>query len=166
MRETGAVGLMVAESGRALVFALDNLGNNGVSGDRYQFLGLGQWNSKTILGSPKFKKAWFPAPDPEAMERFARRYKAKYGQVPPALAVLGYDAVAIAGQLLADARASGSNEPFSSAALGRPNGFRGAVGPVRFDRGGLGERSMVILEVGEDQFNVIDRGPIAFGSGS
>ena len=166
VRSSGAIGLMVAESGKALVFAMDQLGEKGIETGDYRFLGLGQWNSRSILGSKRFQNAWFPAPDPDAMNAFVDRYRSTYGSVPPPLAVLGYDAVAITGQLLAEAKASGSRAPFSSAAITRPQGFRGAIGPVRFGRDGRGERGMVILEVGASGFNVIDRAPVAFGAGS
>ncbi len=166
VRSAGAVGLMVAESGKALVFAMDQLGEKGIETGDYRFLGLGQWNSRSILGSKRFQNAWFPAPDPDAMNRFVSRYQSQYGSPPPPLAVLGYDAVAITGQLLSDAKASGSNTPFTFAAITRPQGFRGAVGPVRFGRDGLVERGMVILEVGASGFNVIDRAPVVFGAGS
>ena len=166
VRTTGAQGLMVAESGRALVFAMDQLAENGIEAGEFRFLGLGQWNSRSILGSSRFAGSWFPAPDPGAMDAFVRRYRQRYGEIPPPLAVLGYDAVAIAGQMLADARATGSRQPFSTEAITRPRGFRGIVGPVRFGRDGLGERAMVILEVGQSEFDIVDPAPIAFGAGS
>lgn len=166
VRQTGPVGLMVADSGQALLLAMDELAQNGIEQPNYRFLGLGQWNSQSTLGSRRFRNAWFPAPDPDALDRFVSRYRAAYGETPPTLAVLGYDAVSIAGQLIADARASGSRNPFSASALTRPQGFRGAIGPIRFRRDGLGERGMVILEVGPREFFVVDPAPVSFGSGA
>lgn len=166
VKATGAVGLMIADSGQGLIFAVDSLSEAGIASGTYRFLGLGQWNSAATLKSAKLRNAWFPAPDPNAINAFAQRYRASYGGVPPALAVLGYDAVAIVGQLLRNAAATGSRSPFSRAALTRPQGFRGIVGPVRFDRSGLAERGMAILEVGANEFNVVDPAPRTFGGGS
>ena len=166
VRSSGAVGLLVADSGRGLIFAVDQLGENGLTGEQYRYLGLGGWNSRATLSSIKLRNAWFPAPDPSAMQRFVSRYSSRYGTVPPPLAVLGYDAVLIVGQLLQDAAASGSNQPFSTAALTRGQGFRGAVGAIRFTRSGLGQRGMAILEVGDSEFDVVDPAPRSFGRGS
>jgi hypothetical protein len=74
--------------------------------------------------------------------------------------------VQIAGQLLAEARQTGASDPFGAEAITRPQGFRGAVGPIRFTPDGLGERSMAILEVGQGAFRVIDPAPLAFGAGT
>lgn len=166
VRSTGAVGLMIADSGEALIFAVDQLTENGLVSGQYRYLGLGGWNSRATLNSAKLRSAWFPAPDPRSMAAFVSRYRSQFGAVPPPLAVLGYDAVAIVGQLLNDAAASGSRSPFSTAALTRGQGFRGVVGAVRFTRSGLGERGMAILEVGESEFNVVDPAPQAYGGGS
>ncbi|MEM7190083.1 MAG: penicillin-binding protein activator, partial [Pseudomonadota bacterium] len=166
VRSAGAQGLMIADSGQALGLIAQTLAPLGVTNDRYRFLGLGQWNSKQTLTFEELRGAWFPAPDPNAMSAFVGRYQERYGSAPPALAVLGYDVVQIAGQLLASARASGSKDPFGRAALTRPQGFRGAVGPIRFDPNGLGERAMVILEVSTGAFNIVDPAPAVFGAGS
>lgn len=166
VRATGALGLMVADSGQGMIFAVDQLTENGLSADRFRYLGLGGWNSRATLGSARLRNAWFPAPDPTKMEAFVRRYRAAYGSVPPTLAVLGYDAVSIVGQMLRSAQATGSSAPFSTANLTRPQGFSGIVGPVRFNRSGIGERGMAILEVGASDFSVVDPAPRTFGGGS
>lgn len=166
VRATGALGLMVADSGQGMIFAVDQLTENGLSSDRYRYLGLGGWNSRATLGSAKLRNAWFPAPDPTKMEAFVQRYRAAYGSVPPPLAVLGYDAVSIVGQLLRSAQSTGSRAPFSTANLTRPQGFNGIVGPIRFNRSGIGERGMAILEVGASDFSVVDPAPRTFGGGS
>lgn len=165
-RSTGAAGLLIADSGEGLIFAVDQLSENGLESGQYRYLGLGGWNSRATLNSAKLRGAWFPAPDPNAMAAFVSRYRGRFGSIPAPLAVLGYDAVAIVGQLLTEARATGSRSPFSTAALTRPQGFRGVVGAIRFTRSGLGERGMAILEVGGSEFNMVDPAPRSFGGGS
>ncbi len=142
------------------------LADAGLGAPNQRFLGLGEWDTRSTLESPALAGGWFASADPGALRGFVERYRGRYGTVPPQLAVLGYDAVQIAGQLLAEARQTGSGEPFARAAITRPQGFTGAIGPIRFFPDGLGERSMAILEVGPGAFQVVDPAPTAFGAGS
>jgi hypothetical protein len=80
--------------------------------------------------------------------------------------VLGYDAVQVAGQLLAEARRTGTRDPFGYRELTRPEGFQGALGPLRFRPDGLAERAMAILEVGDGRFEVADPAPGRLDLGS
>ena len=158
--------VVLAESGQALKYVGAVLRSHGLGGSNVKFLGLGEWNSRATLGEGSLRGGWFAAPDPAAMKAFVTKYQRAHGRVPPPLAVLGYDAVKIAARMLADARASRSNDPFSVQSLTRAQGFQGAVGPIRFAPNGLGERSMAILEVGEGVFTTIDPAPRAIGLGS
>lgn len=162
----GARAILLAESGQALRFVGDLMTKNGVPRDSVKYLGLGEWNSRATLEAQDVRGGWFAAPDPRAVSAFVGKYRAAYGDNPPSLAVLGYDAVKIAAQLLAEARQSGSRDPFSSAALTRPSGFRGAVGPIRFNPNGIGTRGMAILQVQRKSFSTIDPSPLSFGAGS
>lgn len=164
-RASGVRAVLIPESGQALSFITAKLNEAGL-GAGYKFLGHGQWNTRTTLGVSALAGGWFPAPDPAAMKSFVSRYRASYGAVPPPLAVLGYDAVLVASQMLAEARATGSRDPFGQAALTRPQGYRGATGPIRFGPDGRSERGLSILQVGEGVFTTIDPAPIAFGVGS
>ncbi len=159
-------GLIMPESGQGLRTLGAFLDYYGMSPGRVQYLGLGQWNSPDTLKEPSLRGGWFPAPDPDRVDAFAARYRASHGETPPVLAVLSYDAVMIAAQLLQEAAASGTDQPFDERALTRPQGFRGALGPLRFGRNGLAERGMAILEVGPGGFTVIDPAPSIFGAGS
>ncbi|MEM7211058.1 MAG: penicillin-binding protein activator [Pseudomonadota bacterium] len=165
VRARGTRALLIPESGQALAFIMAKLGEQGLGSD-YKFLGLGQWNTRATLKAPGARAGWFPAPDPAAMKAFVSKYRRAYGSVPPSLAVLGYDAVQLAGQMLTEARATGSRDPFGTSAITRPQGYSGAVGPIRFGPDGLGERGLTILQVGEAVFETVDPAPIAFGLGS
>ncbi|MFK7944147.1 MAG: penicillin-binding protein activator [Paracoccaceae bacterium] len=165
-KAAGARAVLIAESGQALKFVGGLMQQNGVSGRNVKFLGLGEWNSRATLEAKQIKGGWFAAPDPRALRAFVDKYKANYGSVPPSLAVLSYDAVKIAGQLLAEARAGGNRDPFSTAALTRGGGFNGAVGPISFNPNGIGTRGMAVLEVGNGRFTTIDPAPVRLGAGS
>ena len=165
IRASGPQAVFIPESGQALGLIMANLEAQELN-EGIQFLGHGQWNTRSTLEIAGARGGWFPAPDPAAMKSFVSRYQGVYGAVPPPLAVLGYDSVQIAGQMLAEARRSRSESPFSTAALTRPQGYRGAVGPIRFGQDGLGERGLAILQVGQAVFTTLDPAPVAFGVGS
>lgn len=165
VRETGARGLLLAESGQGLAY-LAALLTEKRPGSEYRLLGLGEWDTRSTLDAPELVGGWFASIDPAALRSFVDRYRAQYGEVPPRLAFLGYDAVQIAGQLLEEARRTGANDPFSQAALTRGQGFRGAVGPIRLLSDGTNQRGLAVLEVGRGSFHVIDPAPGALGAGS
>lgn len=163
---TGARGLLLADSGQGLRYVAALLAAEGLDDPNHRFLGLGTWDTRSTLDSPELTGAWFASTDPAALRSFVGRYRASYGAVPPRLAFLGYDAVRIAGQLLDEARRTGATAPFSRGAITRPQGFDGAVGPIRFLSNGTNRRGLAILEVGEHVFNVVDPTPTTFGAGS
>lgn len=165
VQETGARGLLLAESGQGLAY-LAALLTEKRPGSDYRLLGLGEWDTRSTLDAPELVGGWFASADPGALRSFVDRYRSQYGSVPPRLAFLGYDAVQIAGQLLDDARRSGSGDPFSQAALTRTEGFQGALGPIRLLSDGTSQRALAVLEVGRSSFHVIDPAPGTIGAGS
>lgn len=166
VRQTGARALLIPEFGQGLQYVGALLTEQGAGAPEHKFLGLGEWDSRSTLDGPELVGGWFPSSDPGALRAFVERYRGRYGAVPPQLAFLGYDAVQIAGQLLDEARRTGNGAPFDRQAITRPQGFRGAVGPIRFLDDGRAERGMAILEVGQNSFQVIDPAPVAFGAGT
>lgn len=165
VRETGSRGLLLAESGQGLAY-LAALLTEKRPGSEYRLLGLGEWDTRSTLDAPELVGGWFASIDPGALRSFVDRYRSQYGSVPPRLAFLGYDAVQIAGQLLEESRRTGAGDPFSQAALTRAEGFRGAVGPIRFLSDGTSQRGLAVLEVGRGSFHAIDPAPGVLGAGS
>ena len=162
----GATAVLLADREQGLRSAGAFMDYNGLDPARVKYLGLGQWNSNATLQEPALLGGWFPAPDPNRLDSFSRLYAARHGAAPPFVAVLGYDAVQVAGQLLADARRDRSFTPFGRAELTRFEGFQGALGPLRFEPNGLNQRAMAILQVGTRSFEVIDPAPYRLGLGS
>lgn len=165
-REAGAGAVLLPESGKGLQTVAAFIDNNGLDPARIKYLGLGQWNASATLQEPTLRGGWFPAPDPGRLDRFARLYRARFGSRPPFVAVLGYDAVQVAGQLLADARRTGSRTPFGRPELTRARGFQGALGPLRFLPGGQAVRAMAVLQVDAGTFTVADPAPLRLDFGS
>jgi len=162
----GAESILLPEGGQGLQTVAAFTSYYGISPGEVKYLGLGQWNSSATFGDPALQGGWFPAPDPQAVQAFLWRYETNYGARPNMLAVLGYDAVKVAIELVRDARVSGRADPFDREALTRPQGFRGALGPLRFRTDGYGERALAILEVGTGTFSIVEQAPLSFGPGT
>jgi ABC-type branched-subunit amino acid transport system substrate-binding protein len=124
----------------------------GISSDRIQLLGTGGWDAPNAGRSPAFVRGWYPGPDPHGWADFAQRFSRSFGQAPPRLASLAYDAVSIAITL-------SSAEPgqrFTTEAMTRPAGFTGVDGSLRFRSDGLSERALAVLELQTFGGNVLD----------
>lgn len=156
-------GVLLPAGGQELQAAAGSLSVNGVNGREFAYLGLGKWFSRATFREPALVGGLFVAPDPERVERFSARFRARYGTDAPPIATLGYDAVQIVGQLLRDARGGSA---FGHAALTRPQGFSGALGPVRFRPDGTAERGMAVVEVARSGFITRDPAPFSFAAGS
>ncbi|HUS54092.1 MAG TPA: penicillin-binding protein activator [Thermohalobaculum sp.] len=165
-REAGANAVLLPDGGQGLRSAGAFVDYNGLDPARVKYLGLGQWNANSTLQEPALQGGWFPAPDPNRLDSFSRLYAARYGAQAPFIAVLGYDAVQVAGQLLADARRNRSLTPFGRAELTRVEGFQGALGPLRFEHNGLNKRALAILQVRERGFEILDPAPARLDLGS
>ncbi len=124
----------------------------GISSDRIQLIGTGGWDTPNAGRSPAFVRGWYPGPDPHGWADFAQRFSRSFGQAPPRLASLAYDAVSIAITL----SSSEPGERFTSANLTRPAGFTGVDGSVRFRPDGLSERGLAVLELQTFGGNVLD----------
>jgi branched-chain amino acid transport system substrate-binding protein len=163
----GAAAILLPDGGLAMLGSAGAfMDYNGLDPATVQYLGLGQWNSNDTLQEPALRGGWFPAPDPNRLKNFSRLYAARHGAQPPFVAVLGYDAVQVAGQLLSDARRNGSFTPFGRAELTRFEGFQGALGPLRFEQNGLNHRALAIMQVRARGFEILDPAPARLDLGS
>jgi len=104
--------------------------------------------------------AWYPGPDPRGWEDFAQKFANSYGQAPPRIASLAYDAVSLAITLSGSGSEAGR---YAAGALTRPSGFTGVDGPYRLLADGTAERGLAILEVQKIGAGIIDPPP-ALGS--
>ncbi|WP_205083122.1 penicillin-binding protein activator [Paracraurococcus ruber] len=101
-----------------------------------RLLGTTLWaGDATLAQEPALAGALFPGPDPEARAAFDSRYQAAFGERPPRLAGVAYDAAALAARAV---REPGGNPP-----LGQP--MLGADGPIRLEPNGLAQRGLAIF---------------------
>ncbi len=108
-----------------------------------QILGTAAWDEPRSLVEPGLAGAWFAAPDRSLKEAFSARFRAAFGREPGAIASLAYDAVALAGALMASA----PDDPFTAARLTQPSGFAGVDGVFRFRPDGTSQRALAIFRV-------------------
>ena len=117
----------------------------GIDTAKVKLLGTGSWDYPNVERDTRLREAWFAAPDPRGWREFAERFAKAYGQMPPRIASLAFDAVGVAAAL--------SSEPkgarYGAAQLTRATGFNGADGPFRLLPGGHVERSLAVLELKE-----------------
>ena len=123
-----------------------------------KFLGTGLWDDPSLSREPPLKGAWFPAPQPEGHDQFLVRYRRAYGETPPRIASLGYDAVSLAIAL----STLPAEERFTPEALTNPDGFAGVDGIFRFNMDGSTDRGLAVLEIGPGGATVIDPAPTSF----
>ena len=124
-----------------------------------QLMGTGRWDFANIGRQKSLIGGWFPAPEPRGWREFTQRYVKTYGNVPPRIASLAYDAVSLAVSL-------SGNPPgkrYSAAQITRSSGFAGVDGLFRLLADGSSERGLAILEVQKFGSRVVDAAPNVFG---
>lgn len=117
---------------------------------KIRLLGTGRWDDPKVRLEPALIGGWFAGADRAATNNFRVRYQKTFGQPPPRLASLAYDAMALAAVLSQEA----NGPDFSTESISNPNGFVGSDGIFRFGRDGIAERGMAILEIERNGFRV------------
>lgn len=105
-----------------------------------QILGSSQWSARDPARMAALRGAWYAAPDPLAFEPFALAYQETHGESAGILAGVAFDGVETA-------RLLGRIQEQTVGGLLREKGFTGVVGPFRFDRSGLCQRGLAVLNV-------------------
>ncbi len=128
-----------------------------------KFLGTGLWGEAGVGLEPALVGGWYAGPPPAHEASFAARYEAVFGDRPPRLASLGFDAMSLSVALHksegGDSRRRGR---YSARSITRPQGFAGMDGIFRFHDNGLNERGLAVIEVLPTGTKVIDPAPDRF----
>lgn len=149
-------GLLIAESGDALVKLTAKLMENPDAPNRFQLLGLSTWDDPKLLKHKPLVGAWFAVSPPELRFAFETRYKEKFGTDAPRIASLGYDAIALLAALSQDGKHPGRSDFLN------PVGFSGINGAFRFNMDGIAERLLGVAEITEEGFVIVDPVPEGF----
>jgi ABC-type branched-subunit amino acid transport system substrate-binding protein len=150
--------LFLPEGGADLALIAGDLKNSGFDNKRIQMIGTGLWDTADIDHIDFLAGSWYAAPDPRARRKFLDAYFKTYGQQPPRLVTLAYDATALAALL------TKQGGRFDHMALTNPDGFAGIDGIFRLTSQGLVERGLAVLEVGSGGGRVIDASPANFAA--
>ncbi|MGE3623052.1 MAG: penicillin-binding protein activator [Bdellovibrionales bacterium] len=148
--------LFLPEAGQDIVAISKQLAGAGFDSKQVHLIGTGLWDTPEAGRVEFLLGGWYAAPDPHARQNFIRSYTKTYGQPPPRLATLAYDATALSALL---AKRGGR---FDRMALTNPSGFAGIDGIFRLTGQGLVERGLAILEVTPAAGKVIDPAPATF----
>lgn len=124
-----------------------------------KILGISAWNNPRLTREPALRGGWFAAPDPEITRAFEQRFANAFGQTPPRLASLAYDATLLAARL---AMNPDRRTRFTVNAITDPNGYFGADGLFRLNANGSIERGLAILEIQPGGIQTIDPAPRSF----
>ncbi len=150
--------LLVADGGKRLLSVAALLPFYDIDPGTVRMLGTGQWDEPGIGAEPALIGGWYAAPPPSARSDFDQQYLDVYGERPPRLVTMAYDATALVSVL---ARQQGGAD-FSATALTNPNGFWGRDGVFRLRPDGTAERGLAVLQVGREQNKVISQAPESF----
>ena len=63
---------------------------------KVKLIGTGGMDYPNAGRDARLVGAWYPAPDPRGWSDFSQKYAKSYGQAPPRIASLAYDAVSLA----------------------------------------------------------------------
>jgi len=154
-------GLFLPEGGAMLANAGNGLSAAGVRSGKVRMLGTGLWDERSTANVKLVSGGWYAGVSPALIARFAERYQQAYGNTPPRLASLAYDAVSLA--IIVTRNAPGGSP--SAQAITNPEGFKGVNGLFRFRPNGQIERGLAILEVTPTGPREISPAPDRFSAG-
>jgi len=143
--------LFVPENGDGAASTGAALQAAGIETKKWQLLGTSAWDDPRLTKTPAFQGGWFASPDRNGFAAFAKRYQAKYGEEPPRLASLSYDAVFLVNALLNQY----GQQAFAESTLLNTDGMIGTDGLFRFKAGGGTERPLSIFQVSSNATTVI-----------
>jgi ABC-type branched-subunit amino acid transport system substrate-binding protein len=125
---------------------------------RVRLIGTSRWNEPSVFSNPALAGGWFPAADQSLIEAFRQAYRQAFNTDAGPLAVLGYEAVYLAGGLVRNAGAP----PFREELMLSRVGFLGRTGLFRFKPDGTSERGLAVYEIGPGGLKIAAPAPRQF----
>jgi ABC-type branched-subunit amino acid transport system substrate-binding protein len=152
--------LLIADGGARLRSVVSTLPSYNVAGGNTRLLGTLRWqDDPSLFAEQPVQGAWIATWPKAALDKFSQRFEATYKRKPLPLAVLAYDATALASLL------ARSDNRFAAEQLTDPQGFTGGSGLFRLRPDGLAEHGLDVLEVRNGTTRVIDQAPTTFPAG-
>lgn len=159
----GFQAVLMPEQGTLLRALAPLLPYYNVNINQVKLLGVSAWNNPRLTREPALRGGWFAAPDPTITAAFDERFRAAFGEAPPKLASLAYDATLLAARLGQSPR---RRDRFDERMIENRSGYFGADGLFRFRPDGTIERGLAILEIQPGGIQIVDPAPKSFSAGS
>jgi len=159
----GFQAVLMPEQGTLLRALAPLLPYYNVNINEVKLLGVSGWNNPRLTREPALRGGWFAAPDPAITKDFEDRFRAAFGESPPRLSSLAYDATLLAARL---GQAPRRRDRFDQRLIISRSGYVGADGLFRFTPEGTIERGLAILEIQPGGIRVIEPAPKSFTAGS
>ncbi|MFD2265270.1 penicillin-binding protein activator [Lacibacterium aquatile] len=150
--------LVLSESGPKLKQLAPWMPYHNIDPALVKVIGTPTWDDPSLGSEPGLAGAWFAAPDPAGRAAFEAKFRDTYGRVPPRVATIGYDGVALLAVI-----ARMTNGPnFTPDQLTNPSGFAGVDGIFRFLPSGISQRGLAVFEVQRGGGKMIEGAPGSF----
>ena len=124
-----------------------------LGGDGWDSVKLGEIAGSAIDGS--FYSNHYSQEDPNPkVQEFIKKYKAKYNEVPDAMAILGYDAMRVTADAIQ--RAGKADPKAIRDALAATKDFPGASGKITMDANRNARKPIVVLRINGGKTELVD----------
>jgi ABC-type branched-subunit amino acid transport system substrate-binding protein len=153
--------LLIPEGGARLRVIAPLLSFYDIDTRRVRTLGTFDWNDPLTETEPALSGGWYPAPPPDSRKQFEADYKKTFGDPPPRIASLAFDATLLAA-VLARTDAVPGQSLFAMDRLTQPNGFAGVDGIFRLKPDGAAERGLAVIEVRLRASHIVSPAPTTF----
>lgn len=147
-------GLLIPEGGTKLLELSKLLAGFGLNANDVRLLGSGQWDDVALGKYKRLYGGWFATASPTQRELFEQHFEKTYGYKPVRIASVAYDSVALVGFL-----SQQSGNKLSTIDIINERGFAGVDGAFRFAPDRVAERSLAVLEVIPNGFEIVDEAP-------
>jgi branched-chain amino acid transport system substrate-binding protein len=149
--------LLIADGGQRVSAIAALLAYYDISPANVALLGTMRWrDDAALLRDAGVQGSVLASWPPDDLARFDRRFVEVYGRSPAPLAVLAYDATALA-VLLAQ-----TQPRFTDAQISDPQGFVGSAGIFRLRPDGLAEHGLAVVEIESGGLHVVEPAPSSF----
>lgn len=150
--------LLAPQGGKQLAMITQLLSQYNHDPKNIKLLGISNWYEYDILKNPVLQGSWFAAPPQERRRLFESKFKELYGYEPNEIASLAYDGIALTATIAKMTKGT----KFSPQEVGNPRGFVGIDGIFRFNKDGLIERGLEVVEIWGGHYNVVSPAPENF----
>ena len=149
--------LLIADGGQRVSAIASLLAYYDISPANVALLGTMRWQDDAdLMRNAGLQGSLLASWPPNDLAQFERRFADVYGRSPAPLAVLAYDATALA-VLLAQ-----SQPRFTDAQISDPQGFVGSAGIFRLRPDGLADHGLAVTEIEGGGLRVVDPAPGSF----